>query len=136
MLMFAATDKGIWRSDDGGQTWAEKTDGLPWKEIQGFAGGSDLKTGTTMLYCTVPSKDENGVFTGGVYRSRDRGQTWQSAMGAGINTRIGKKDQWSYGSIAQYRQILTTDASAAHRLCDEHEHRLPSPLPRDGLSQR
>ncbi len=39
--MFAATDRGIWRSDDGGQTWAEKTQGLPWKEIQGFAGGSD-----------------------------------------------------------------------------------------------
>jgi photosystem II stability/assembly factor-like uncharacterized protein len=39
--MFAATDKSIWRSDDGGQTWVERTDGLPWKEIQGFGGGSD-----------------------------------------------------------------------------------------------
>ena len=42
--MFAATDKSIWGSDDWGQTWAEKTDGLPWKEIQGFAGGSDSYT--------------------------------------------------------------------------------------------
>jgi len=109
--MFAATDKGIWRLDDTGQTWTEKNDGLPWKEIQGFSGGSDPKTGVTMLYCTVPSKDENGVFKGGVYRSRDRGQTWQSAMGAGTHTSIGKKDQWSYGPIAQYRQILTTDAA-------------------------
>jgi len=110
-IMVAAADRGIWRSDDGGQTWAEKTDGLPWKEIQGFAGGSDSKTGVTMLYCTVPSTDENGIFRGGVYRSRDRGQTWQSTMGPGINTSIGKKDQWSYGSIAQYRQVLTTDAA-------------------------
>jgi len=110
-IMFAATDKGIWRSDDGGKTWAEETDGLPWKEIQGFSGGSDPKTGVTMLYCTVPSKDENGVFKGGIYRSRDRDQTWQSAMGAGTNTSIGKKDQWSYGPIAQYRQVLTTDAA-------------------------
>jgi photosystem II stability/assembly factor-like uncharacterized protein len=110
-VMFAATDKGIWRSDDGGQTWAEKTDGLPWKEIQGFTGGSDPTNSITTLYCTVPSKEENGAFKGGVYRSRDRGQSWQPAMGAGINTSIGKKDQWSYGSIAQYRQILTTDAT-------------------------
>jgi len=109
-VMFATTDKGIWRSDDGGQTWAEKTDGLPWKEIQGFAGGSDPSNGTTMLYCTISSKEESGAFRGGIYRSRDRGQSWQSAMGAGINTSIGKKDQWSYGSIAQYRQVLTTDA--------------------------
>ncbi len=109
-VMFAATDTGIWRSDDGGQTWGEKTDGLPWKEIQGFTGGSNLRTGDAVLYCTIVSKEENGVFKGGVYRSRDRGQSWQSAMGAGINTSIGKKDQWSYGSIAQYRQVLTTDA--------------------------
>ena len=28
-VMFTATNKGIWRSDDGGQSWEEKTDGLP-----------------------------------------------------------------------------------------------------------
>jgi hypothetical protein len=35
--MFAAKDRGIWRSDDGQKTWIEKTSGLPWKEIQEFA---------------------------------------------------------------------------------------------------
>jgi photosystem II stability/assembly factor-like uncharacterized protein len=35
--MFAATDRGVWRSDDAGGTWVEKTTGLPWKEIQAFA---------------------------------------------------------------------------------------------------
>lgn len=106
--MFAATDKSIWRSDDGGQTWAERTDGLPWKEIKGFDGGSD--SAGAMLYCTVTSKLEDGVLRGGVYRSRDRGQTWQPAMGRGINVDTTKTDQWSYGSIAQYRQILAADA--------------------------
>jgi hypothetical protein len=108
--MFAATDKGIWRSDDGGQTWTEKTNGLPWKEIQGFAGGSDSANNIITLYCTIRSKEENGNFKGGIYRSRDRGQTWQQAMGQGINTETKKADQWAYGSIAQYIQLLTTDA--------------------------
>jgi len=107
--VFAATDNGIWRSDDGGQSWAEKTNGLPWKEIQGFAGGSDSANNIIILYCTVHSKAENGNFKGGIYRSRDRGQTWQQAMGQGINTETKKADQWAYDSIAQYRQLLTTD---------------------------
>jgi len=106
--MFAATNKNIWRSDDGGQTWAESTDGLPWKEINGFGGGSD--SAGVMLYCTVTSKMENGALRGGVYRSRDRGRTWQPAMGRGINVDTTKADQYSYGPVAQYKQVLATDA--------------------------
>jgi photosystem II stability/assembly factor-like uncharacterized protein len=108
-VMFAATDKGIWRSDDDGRTWAEKTNGLPWKQIQGFAAGSNRADDIIMLYCTVSSKDEGGIFKGGVYSSSDRGQTWQQAMGRGINTETTKADQWAYDSIARYRQILATD---------------------------
>jgi hypothetical protein len=107
--MFAATNKGIWRSDNGGQKWAEKTNGLPWKEIQGFSGGSNSKDNLIVLYCTITSKNENGAFKGGIYLSRDCGQTWQQAMGRGINTETKKADQWAYGSIAQYNQLLATD---------------------------
>jgi len=108
-VMFAATNKSIWRSDDWGQSWKEKTGGLPWKEIQGFTGGSNPADNVAMLYCTVRSKDQNGTFKGGIYRSRDHGQTWQWAMGRGINTDTKKADRWAYGSIAQYKQLLTTD---------------------------
>ncbi len=107
--MFAATDKGIWRSDDDGQTWTDKSSGLPWKQIQGFAAGSNQVNDIIMLYCTISSKDQDGVFKGGVYSSHDRGETWQQAMGRGINTETTKADRWAYGSISQYRQILTTD---------------------------
>jgi photosystem II stability/assembly factor-like uncharacterized protein len=107
--MFAATDKGIWRSDDNGRTWTDKSSGLPWKQIQGFSGGSNQANDIIMLYCTISSKDQDGVFKGGVYSSRDRGETWQQTMGHGINTDTTKADRWAYGSIAQYRQILTTD---------------------------
>jgi len=110
-IAFAATDRGVWRSDDGGQTWTEKTHGLPWKEIQGFAGGSDRTQNTTLLYCTIRSKEENGAsFKGGVYRSRDRGETWEAAMGQGLNTETKPADQYAYGPISQYHQVLTTDA--------------------------
>ena len=57
----------------------------------------------------MTSKIENGAFQGGVYRSRDRGESWERAMGRGINTETRKADQWAYGPIAQYQQVLTTD---------------------------
>jgi len=62
-----------------------------------------------MLYCSIRSQGENGVFKGGLYRSRDRGETWESAMGSGLNTDTEKADEWAYGSVAQYQQLLTTD---------------------------
>jgi photosystem II stability/assembly factor-like uncharacterized protein len=107
--MLAATDRGIWRSDDGGETWQEAVHGLPWTDIQGFAGGSNSAMGSVMLYCSVKSRIVDGEFAGGLYVSRDRGQSWQSAMGRGTNTDTQRADQWSYGDISQYVQVLTTD---------------------------
>ncbi|MEN6333588.1 MAG: hypothetical protein ABFE01_04960, partial [Phycisphaerales bacterium] len=94
--LFVGTSEGIWRSDDDGRTWVEKANGLPWKEIRGFAGGEDR------LYCTVTSKLENDVLQGGVYRSLDSGESWQRTMGQGINVDTTSADQWSFGPIAQY----------------------------------
>ncbi len=108
--MFVGTDRGIWRSDDGGEAWAERMQSLPGREIQAFAGGSDAATGAVMLYCAVPSKDVDGAFRGGIYRSRDRGETWESAMGTGLNTETRQADQWAYGSVSQYRHLLASDA--------------------------
>jgi hypothetical protein len=31
-------------------------------------------------------------------------------MGTGLNTETRKADEWAYGAISQYHQILTTDA--------------------------
>jgi len=109
-VVFAATSEGIWRSDNGGQAWAAKTAGLPWTEIRSFAGGADPKTDLVMLYCVVPSRAENGRFAGGVYRSRDRGEHWESAMGNGINKETTAADEWADGSIAEYQHVLTTNA--------------------------
>ncbi len=108
--IFAATDQGLWRSDDAGQTWIEKTLGLPWMPMQAFAGGSDARANVVMLYCAIPSKNLDGVFKGGIYRSRDRGESWQWAMGSGLNMETKQADQWAYGPIAQYNYLLATDA--------------------------
>lgn len=108
--MFAATDQGIWRSDDAGLSWADKTQSLPLKRIQAFAGGSDSASGVVMLYCAVRSEDLDGAFTGGIYLSRDRGETWLSAMGPGLNIDTKKTGQWAFGAIAQYNYLLATDA--------------------------
>ena len=109
--LFTATAKGIWRSDDSGKTWADKTVGLPTTDIQGFTGGSNKASSQVILYCTIPSRMEDGALTGGVYCSLDRGTAWQSAMGAGINMDTKTADQWAFGPISQYTHILTTDAN-------------------------
>lgn len=109
--LFAATSKGVWRSDNAGETWAEKSQGLPWKEIQGFAAASDVRSNVVVLYCTVRSKETNGVFQGGIYRSRDRGEHWEAAMGSGLNMETRPADQYSHDPIAQYHQLLAADAN-------------------------
>jgi photosystem II stability/assembly factor-like uncharacterized protein len=107
--LFAATNEGIWRSDDGGESWVDKTSGLPGEEITHFSGGSDPRSDLVMLYCAIPGRVEDGRYTGGVYRSKDGGETWESAMTHGINKDIAPADQWAQSRVAQYTYVLTTD---------------------------
>ena len=107
-----ATDRGIWRSDDRGQSWSQSAqEGLPWKELQGFAGGSSTGNGLIRLYCSIRSKEQQGRFAGGVYVSDDRGDTWQSAMGQGINTETTTSRPMGLWSDRPVQQILTTDVN-------------------------
>ncbi|MBI5723529.1 MAG: hypothetical protein HZA50_06190 [Planctomycetes bacterium] len=118
-ICLAATEKGIWRSDDGGKTWASKCRGLPWREIRGFAGGArppaenaagaDAK-GLTILYCAIPCKVQEGKLAGGIFISKDCGETWTSGLGEGLNKETKAFDQWAMGDVVQYHQVLTTDA--------------------------
>ncbi len=110
-VLFAATEQGVWRSDDAGDSWALKTNGLPSKKIQGFAGGSNPNGRLSILYCSLPSELANGACTGGIFLSRNLGESWRSAMGEGINKDTAKADQYARGPVAQYQQLLTTDAN-------------------------
>ncbi|MBI3829853.1 MAG: hypothetical protein HY291_10065 [Planctomycetes bacterium] len=107
-VCFVGTPEGVWRSDDGGGAWAEKSSGLPWKNLRWFSGGSNAKDKTVALYVTLPSKNDGGKLAGGVYRSLDKGEKWESAMGAGINTETKRGDEWS-ADMAEYIQVLTNN---------------------------
>jgi len=107
-VCFVGTENGVWRSDDRGATWTKKTDGLPWENLQGFAGGSNAGTQTVIIYCSILSQDIGG-FQGGVYKSTDLGENWVSAMGPGINMDTEAYDGYAMGDIAQYYDILTTN---------------------------
>jgi photosystem II stability/assembly factor-like uncharacterized protein len=107
---FAGTSEGIWRSEDGGQTWAKKSAGLPRDAILAFSGGSSAGERLIVLYCTVPGKVVDGKFAGGIYRSLDRGESWQSATGTGLNVETRAFDAWAMGPVAQYPHVLTTNA--------------------------
>ncbi len=108
--LYAGTPQGVWRSDDGGATWARKTTGIPAGGITSFSGGSNASSGKAALYCTVPRKEAGGGWTGGVYRSPDRGETWQNANGTGLNLETKAFDEWAEGPVAQYTWVTANDA--------------------------
>ncbi|MGD0093700.1 MAG: hypothetical protein ABSE73_27635, partial [Planctomycetota bacterium] len=83
---------------------------LPNTKLLAFAGGSNAQEKLLLLYCSLPSKEEGGKFTGGPYRSKDRGETWEHALGTGLSLETKAFDQWSEGPIPQYRQLLTSNA--------------------------
>jgi len=106
-VVFAASETGLWRSDDGGERWVSKTSGLVGDKLTGFCGGDDTRAGKTVLFATMASKAQGGKFTGGIFRSDDLGESWKSCMGeaSGLNVRLGKVDEWGQGEIAQYYDI-------------------------------
>lgn len=88
---------GIYKTTDGGDTWARLTDGLP-KTDMGKIGLTVSPVDSRRVWATIGGED------GGIYRSDDAGKTWQLLNGSfEMHSR-----QYYYGHIFADPQQLDT----------------------------
>lgn len=97
-VILVATDKGIFRSDDGGKTWLPSNEGLPHLFVQEIAFAPSQPN---RVYATLLTTSREGqAWNGGVYRSDDAGKTWRSCT-SNLPQRVGPDlyRQSNYGEI-------------------------------------
>ena len=66
-------NSGLYKSADGGETWRQLTKGLPtWSDRLGRIGLGVAPSDSTVIYALVDSPK-----LGGLYRSKDAGESWE-----------------------------------------------------------
>lgn len=73
-LWVGAPAGGLWKSNDGGQTWKTKTDKLP------NIGVSDIlihPEDTNIMYIALGDGDGGQLLSGGIMKSFDGGESWE-----------------------------------------------------------
>jgi photosystem II stability/assembly factor-like uncharacterized protein len=108
-IVFAATEGAVFRSDDGGATWSALKVPFESSSILAFAAGSESKSQTCILYCSVGTRARRAASSsaGAIYRSHDRGMTWIRTTAPAI----GPDERKEAGARpATYDFIVTTDA--------------------------
>jgi photosystem II stability/assembly factor-like uncharacterized protein len=96
-LINGGPESAIYKSTDGGATWRKLTSGLPTENL-GRIGLALAPSNPDMVYASVESIDKKG----GIFRSTDRGETWE---------RRNEFDQQ-----AQYYAHLVVDPKNAERV--------------------
>lgn len=71
---------GIWKTTNGGTTWARLTTTTNFYEIRDIVVRNE--SGTSVVYAAVNPAfgDDNPVYTGGLYRSADGGSAWTQVL--------------------------------------------------------
>jgi len=101
-IVYAATDARVYRSDDGGRRWRAVGRGIAKGTIRDMGCGYDSKTGRTILYLTMRWTNRAGKEAGGIFVSRDRGDTWKDVSPARAATEDfpNLDAESSYGTLA------------------------------------
>ena len=73
--LLVATNKGLFRSEDGGETWVPSNGGLPAHLRTRHLAWSP--SSPNVVYVTLRQKGGDAPWSAGVYRSKDGGRTWQ-----------------------------------------------------------
>ncbi len=117
---------GIYRSEDGGESWSKLTQGLP-KENMAKTGLAISPQQPDIVYAAIELKRR----TGGVYRSADRGATWKKMSDAVAGATGPHYYQELYASPHQFERLYLVDAwmqvsddggKTFTRLNNQHKH--------------
>jgi photosystem II stability/assembly factor-like uncharacterized protein len=82
-------DSGLYKSNDGGDTWGNMKEGLP--EAFGKSGISVSRANPERVFAVIEAEDEKG----GVYRSDDAGKIWKQVN----SNRVNIARSWYYMEI-------------------------------------
>lgn len=93
-IILVATQRGIFRSDDAGQSWAASSQGLPHVNVEELAFAP---SSPAIVYASLQTTArDDKPFDGGVCRSADAGKTWRTVNGEGMPSRVGASGQSPY----------------------------------------
>lgn len=96
---------GIWRSMDGGSTWAHLTNGLPTPAKFNRAMIAVAPSDPNVLYLQAADSEENVL---GIFRTSDGGMTWKNIAGS----HFAEEGQMTYGNA-----IVVHPTDPNHVLC-------------------